>query len=105
VKRYEMYLCATVSLLFCMLPKVVISHEEKRSTLAPMNVQDARSPRSLAENKMSDVSDRDGFILEATSGPFRGSRICESRIFTRVVTLFNIGARANDTSLSPTWRL
>jgi len=67
VKRYEMHLYATVSLLFCMLPKVVISHEEKSSTLAPMSVQDT-GPRSLTENKMSDMSDRDGFILDATSG-------------------------------------
>lgn len=57
-KRNEMHLCATVSLSFCMLPKVVISHGRKDRSSAPM------SERSLmAENKMSERDERSGTVL------------------------------------------
>lgn len=100
VKRNEMHLCATVSLLFCVLPKVVISHGRKDRSSRSDERADA-NPRSLTrETKCQMWAIETVFILSKPlldPGPFRGSRARESiyrREYLHALTLINIGASA-----------
>jgi hypothetical protein len=93
VKRYEMYLCATVSLLFCMLPKVVISHGGEKI-----------DPRAVQVRESAIVNGKQNVRRERSRRFYPRSRFWGSRPVSRIThlridicvprRLINIGARA-----------